>query len=259
MTNPENASEYSPEQQGGITMDQLRREAEAERDALNQGEPIKVNNQVCVFWWRNWAYVGDWNPWKSRPCWKWKFIGGDLVLDWNWTRFWLFQEGNMTLGSKKYKIDNCFYPKGKSKDILRGLKWTWYCDIRWKETSYKCELDENFRLEDFEYRGVKLHIVYKNWTPYLQNSAGRKLKFWSVDTDVACVRIAASIAIVQNAIKTGQKSWLDYFEKHWIELQADYLGTWRDTTLLSNCFYSTWISPDDLSDWLNASRTDFWV
>ncbi len=258
MTNPEKASEYSPEVQGGwMTMEQLRREAEAERDALNQGEPIKINNQGCVIWWKNWVYEGDWNVGKNRPCWNWKFISGDLVYDWEWTRFWLPCGGNLTVGSKKYKVEKAFYT-GK-RTSFRGVGWTWSCDIKEKETKYKCELDANFRLEDFEYKGVKLHIVYKNWKPYLQNSAGKQLAFWSVDTDVACVRIAASIASVQNALKTGAKSWLEYFENADPDLEADYSGTWRDTTLLRNVITNTWIDVSKLVEWLNASRTDFGV
>jgi hypothetical protein len=52
---------------------------------------------------------------------------------------------------------------------------------------------------------------------------------------------------------------LDYFEKDWNSLQADYEGRYFDVDLIADTKNTMWVDAQVLTDFMNSYRADVWI
>lgn len=244
---------------GGKT---LKEQLQAKNNAIEDlPSRENVSGKSCKIWGRAWSYFGSWLKWgkNNLDCpWggEWLFKSDDnrIELKWNWDKEGTFVGKSVVVNWQSFTRKRTTYEKGNPTRIL-SLECS--SNVNW--LNYDCKLDENFQLSEITYSWITLKLTHENGKSYLVNNGGRKLELWSsIAENLATIRIAKAISIVRNAIENGEKDGLDYFEyDEPEELQADYLGTWRDTTIYRNCKSSTWVTASRLVSWLNASRWDF--
>ena len=259
MTTTEKLSQNESAEKTWSLMEDLRRQAEAKKQALEQPKRKDVSGKSCTFWDKEWSYYGSWLEWgkNNLNCpwagnWIFQSADGSLKIEWKFDNDWLpIKPWKITVDGVDFAIEKTYYngaPTKLDSLVCKGA-------VDWK--NYDCVLDNKFQFKEITYSWITLNLVHENGKSYLKNKGGRRLELsTTMREDLAAVRIAKAISIVRNAIENGEKSGLDYFETDDIDLQADYLGTWRDTTIYQNCRFQTWVTSDRLVSWLNASRGD---
>lgn len=191
-------------------------------------------------------------PWG----WKWIFKSSDDKVEarWQWNEKWTFVGADVTIDWKNFKNKKTIYNENNPSEMLE-LECS--STVDWK--TYDCKLNKDFEISEITYAWITLKLKHESGNVYLINEWWHKLKLGNVAEDLASLRIAKCISIVKNAVENWEKDGLDYFEDANPDLDADYLGTWRDTTLLRNCSYKVWVTSSRLASWLNASRTDWGI
>jgi len=222
----------------------LDRSAKKAREAREKRE--NVANKPANVNWENGIYEWGWK--NDRPDGEWKFNSPDSVYTWK------FENGNFD----RWVIEN--KKLAKKYNVHKNVMWdyVWTCFQGWK--NYEGKWDTKMNLKEITYKNVNLKFSMNS----LVNKNGDKLPIekW-FDTWKTGMVVAAMINAVQYSWKQ-----LDYFEAEFTRMmgkavqdtvQADYLGTPRDTDLVNNCKKLTWVSAPDLVKWLNKSRRDFGI
>ena len=240
----------------------------------NENEPkrIQVRNRPCVVWEKAWIYEGTRISWGENnydnPCGKWRFVWNDwnCIFEWNWNDDGVFMDGNVVANWKTYNITKVDV-HAKDKTRISRLHWTG--NVEWLK--YNCILDEHLELSSITYAWVTLKLVHERWKIYLENKDWKRLAlpYFRVikaphssrdeknpEEDFVAVKIAECISIVKNSWKELNKFEVDF---RTARIQADYKNTFSDVDLMDNPWRRLWIHGDDLVDWLNASRKDFWI
>lgn len=78
---------------------------------------------------------------------------------------------------------------------------------------------------------------------------------WDQDEAQKC---AAIINYIVSIIKNNWET-LDYFEKDWNSLQADYEGRYFDVDLIADTKNTMWVDAQVLTDFMNSYRADVWI
>ncbi len=231
--------------------------------------PINVRNRPSTFWEKTWLYEGRWIHWGKNgydnPYGKWRFISNDgaYILDWKWNINGIPTEGKLKLNWREFDIIKTYVSTSDKRKISRMI-----CTGHIKWYTYRCQLDENFQISKITYAWVTINLIHEDWKTYLVNKNWMKLEYKKShhgrgeniehkDVDLAICKIVELISSVKNSGKI-----LDEFERgnFGADIQADYKNQFLDEDLVDDWDYWTyWIMPHELVDWLNASRSDFGI